>query len=167
MITTVTTSETLQNHKQKDKRMQKKNKTTIQKCAILREIRISLFYNLPSALPKFIYSSYAGCQFSLLSHHYHKAHRNFTGKLLWLSISIILCHTVHLSHRDSLLYILLIMLHIGQTGITFSARYKEHIHIIRNNSSNYRYSNHTLNTGHIYGTITDTMDVIRTGRAYI
>jgi hypothetical protein len=26
------------------------------------------------------------------------------------------------------------------------------------------YSNHILNTGHTYGTITDTMDVIRTGR---
>jgi hypothetical protein len=46
----------------------------------------------------------------------------------------------------------------------FSVRYKEHIHTIRSNNSNLGYSNHTLNTGRTYGTITDTMDVISTGR---
>jgi hypothetical protein len=35
---------------------------------------------------------------------------------------------------------------------------------IRNNDGNSGYSNHIPNTGHTYGTITDTMDVIRTGR---
>jgi hypothetical protein len=54
--------------------------------------------------------------------------------------------------------------YIGQIGRTFSVRYKEHIHAIRSNSSNSRFSNHVLNTGHTYGTITDTVDVIRTGR---
>jgi hypothetical protein len=49
--------------------------------------------------------------------------------------------------------------HIGQTERTFNIRYKEHIQTIRNNSSNSRYSNNTLNTGHTYGTITDTMDI--------
>jgi hypothetical protein len=54
--------------------------------------------------------------------------------------------------------------YVGQTGRIFNVRYKEHIHAIRSNNSNSRYSNHILNTGHTYGTITDTMDVIRTGR---
>jgi hypothetical protein len=53
--------------------------------------------------------------------------------------------------------------YIGQTGRTFSIRYKEHIHAIRNNS-NFGFSNHVLNTGHKYGTVTDTMVVIRAGR---
>jgi hypothetical protein len=54
--------------------------------------------------------------------------------------------------------------YVGQTGRTFNVRYKEHIHALRSNSGNSEYSNHILNTGHTYGTITDTMDVIRTGR---
>jgi hypothetical protein len=53
---------------------------------------------------------------------------------------------------------------IGQTGLTFNIRYKEHIHDIRSNNSNSRYSNHILNTGHTYGIIADTMDVITMGR---
>jgi hypothetical protein len=56
------------------------------------------------------------------------------------------------------------MKYIGQTGRTFSTRYKEHIHDIRNNNSNSGYSNHILNTGHAYGVMIDTMDVITTGR---
>jgi hypothetical protein len=54
--------------------------------------------------------------------------------------------------------------YIGQTGRTFNIRYKEHIHAVRTNNSNSGYSNHILNTGHTYGTITGTVDVIRTGR---
>jgi hypothetical protein len=50
----------------------------------------------------------------------------------------------------------------GQTGITFHTKYKEHIQVIRSNNSNFGYSNHILNTGHLYGTITDTADVIKT-----
>jgi hypothetical protein len=49
-------------------------------------------------------------------------------------------------------------------GRTFNIRYKEHIHAIRNNNCNSGYSNYILNTGHTYSTITDTMDLIRTGR---
>jgi hypothetical protein len=52
----------------------------------------------------------------------------------------------------------------GQTGRTFNIRYKEHIQAIRNNNSNSVYSNHILNTGHTYGTIADTMDILRMGR---
>jgi hypothetical protein len=54
--------------------------------------------------------------------------------------------------------------YMEQTGRIFNIRYKEHIHTIRNDNSNSEYSNHIRNTGHMYGTITDTMDVIRTGR---
>jgi hypothetical protein len=54
--------------------------------------------------------------------------------------------------------------YIGQTGRTFNLRYKEHILAIRSNCSRSGNLNHILNTGHSYGTITDTMDVIRTGR---
>jgi hypothetical protein len=49
-------------------------------------------------------------------------------------------------------------------GTTATLRYEEHIQAIRNNCSKCSYSNHILNTGHTYGTITDTMDVIRIGR---
>jgi hypothetical protein len=54
--------------------------------------------------------------------------------------------------------------YIGQTGRTFNTRYKEHIHNIRSNNSNTEYANHILNTGHTYGTITDTMEIIKTER---
>jgi hypothetical protein len=54
--------------------------------------------------------------------------------------------------------------YIGQTERTFNTRYKEHIHDIRSNNSNTGYSNHILNTGHTYGTVTDTMEIITTGR---
>jgi hypothetical protein len=50
--------------------------------------------------------------------------------------------------------------YIDQSGRTFSIRFKEHIYTIRNNS-NSGYSNHILNTGHAYGTITDTMDIVK------
>jgi hypothetical protein len=54
--------------------------------------------------------------------------------------------------------------YFGQTGSTFNVSYKEHIHAIRSNNSNSGHLNHILNTGHTYGTVTDTVDVIRIGR---
>jgi hypothetical protein len=54
--------------------------------------------------------------------------------------------------------------YIKQTERTFNIRYKEHIQAIRNNNSNSGYSNHILNTGHTYGTITDTVDIVNTGK---
>jgi PP-loop superfamily ATP-utilizing enzyme len=54
--------------------------------------------------------------------------------------------------------------YIGQTERAFNITYKEQIHAIRSNNSNSGYSNHILNTRHTYGTVTDTMDVIRIGR---
>jgi hypothetical protein len=57
--------------------------------------------------------------------------------------------------------------YIGQTGRTFNIRNKEHIHTIRNHSSNSGYANHLLNMGHTCGTITDTMDIKKERRADI
>jgi hypothetical protein len=52
--------------------------------------------------------------------------------------------------------------HIEQAGRAFNTRYKEHIQAIINNNNNLWYSSHILYMGHIYGTITDTMDIIKT-----
>jgi hypothetical protein len=52
----------------------------------------------------------------------------------------------------------------GQTGRTFNTRYKEHIHDIRSNNGNTGYSNHILHTGHTYGTMQDSMEIIALGR---
>jgi hypothetical protein len=54
--------------------------------------------------------------------------------------------------------------YVGQTGRMFNVRYREHIHAMRTNNSNSGYSNHISATRHAYGTIKDTMDVIKTGR---
>jgi hypothetical protein len=56
------------------------------------------------------------------------------------------------------------MKYIGQTGRTFNTRYKEHIYNIKSNNSNTGYSRHILDTGHSYGTMENTMDVIRIGK---
>jgi hypothetical protein len=56
------------------------------------------------------------------------------------------------------------MQNVGQTGRTFNNRYKEHINNIKTNNSNTGYSSHILNTGHTYGTIRDTMEIITRGR---
>jgi hypothetical protein len=56
--------------------------------------------------------------------------------------------------------------YIGETGRMLNIRYKQHIHAIRSNKSNSGYSNHMLNKGHAYGTITDTMGIIRTGKKF-
>jgi hypothetical protein len=54
--------------------------------------------------------------------------------------------------------------YIEQTGRTFytTRMYEKHIQAIRNENSNWGYSSHILNTGHTYGTIINTMDIIRT-----
>jgi hypothetical protein len=51
--------------------------------------------------------------------------------------------------------------YIGQTGLTFYTRYEEHMQVIRSNNGNSEYSNHVLNTGHSYGSITDTRKIVR------
>jgi hypothetical protein len=52
--------------------------------------------------------------------------------------------------------------YVGQTGRIFCTRYKEYIQAIRNDNSNSGYSNHILNTGYTYGSINNTMDIIKT-----
>jgi hypothetical protein len=54
--------------------------------------------------------------------------------------------------------------YIGQTGRTFKTRYKAHIHAIRNDNGNSGYSKHVLKTGHAYGSVTNTMRVLKTER---
>jgi hypothetical protein len=54
--------------------------------------------------------------------------------------------------------------YIGQTGRTIKTRYKEHMQAIRKNNSNSGYSKHILNMGHTYGSITNTMKVLKTER---
>jgi hypothetical protein len=52
--------------------------------------------------------------------------------------------------------------YVGQTGKKFHVRYKEHIRDIRSNKGNTGYVNHILNTGHTYGTLENTLQVIST-----
>lgn len=54
--------------------------------------------------------------------------------------------------------------YVGQTGRTFSTKYKEQVQDIKSNNSNSEYSNHILYTGHTCGTIEDTMEIITVGR---
>jgi hypothetical protein len=54
--------------------------------------------------------------------------------------------------------------YFGQTGRTLNIKYREYSHEIRTTNIKFGYSNHILGTGHTYGTIKDTMDIIRTGR---
>jgi hypothetical protein len=56
------------------------------------------------------------------------------------------------------------MKYIRQTRRPFNTRYKEHIRDIKNNNSKSGYSNHILNTGHSYGSITDTMEIMKIER---
>jgi hypothetical protein len=51
--------------------------------------------------------------------------------------------------------------YISQTGRTFKTRYNEHINAIKSNKSTSRYAQHILDNQHSYGTIHDTMDIIR------
>jgi hypothetical protein len=50
--------------------------------------------------------------------------------------------------------------YVGQTGRSFRIRYKEHINVIRGNKTTSRYALHILETGHTYGTIEDTLNIL-------
>jgi hypothetical protein len=54
--------------------------------------------------------------------------------------------------------------YIGQTDRTFKTRYNEHIQAVRSNNGNSGYSKHNLNEGHTYGSVTNTMKVLKTQR---
>jgi hypothetical protein len=51
--------------------------------------------------------------------------------------------------------------YMGQTGPSFQTRYKEHIHAIKYNKDISTYAQHILNTGHSYGNIQKTMEIIQ------
>jgi hypothetical protein len=48
-----------------------------------------------------------------------------------------------------------------QTDRTFHNRYNEQLQEISNIDCNSGYSNHILNTGHAFGSITDTIKVVK------
>jgi hypothetical protein len=50
--------------------------------------------------------------------------------------------------------------YIGQTGRSFRTRHREHIHAIRTNTTNSKYAQHILDTGHTYGNIEDTLNIL-------
>jgi hypothetical protein len=51
--------------------------------------------------------------------------------------------------------------YVGQTGRKFRTRYKEHMRDIRNNKENTGYSHHILSTGHMYGMLEDTLQMVK------
>jgi hypothetical protein len=51
--------------------------------------------------------------------------------------------------------------YVGQMGRKFRTRYKEHIRDIRNNKENTGYSHHILSTGRVYGTLEDTLQIVK------
>jgi hypothetical protein len=51
--------------------------------------------------------------------------------------------------------------YIGQMGQTFYTRYKENIQTKWHSNDNLVYSNHILNAGHAYGSVTKAMKVIK------
>jgi hypothetical protein len=57
--------------------------------------------------------------------------------------------------------------YVKQTDRAFRSRYKEHIQAFRSNNSNSEHLINILNTGHRYGTIINTMDIIRTHRKHL
>jgi hypothetical protein len=54
--------------------------------------------------------------------------------------------------------------YVGQTGRSFSTRYKEHISAIKHNKDTSTYAQHILNTGHAYGDMQEVMEVIQIAR---
>jgi hypothetical protein len=51
---------------------------------------------------------------------------------------------------------------IEHTGRIFSSRYEEHRQVMINKNGNSECSNHLLNTGHTYSSITNSMDFVGT-----
>jgi hypothetical protein len=51
--------------------------------------------------------------------------------------------------------------YVGQTGRNFKTTYKEHIRDIRNNKSTSGSVQHILDTGHAFGNMDDSMEVVK------
>jgi hypothetical protein len=49
-------------------------------------------------------------------------------------------------------------------GRKFRSRYKEHMRDFRNNNEKMGYSHHILCTGHAYGTLEDTLQIVKIHR---
>jgi hypothetical protein len=54
--------------------------------------------------------------------------------------------------------------YIGQTGRDFRTRFKEHIRYIRFNQTKSKYAQHILECNHEYGTIENTMEMIKNSK---
>jgi hypothetical protein len=52
-------------------------------------------------------------------------------------------------------------IYVGQTGRSFKTRYEEHISDIRHNKEKSKYALHMLQFSHEYGTIENTLDVLK------
>jgi hypothetical protein len=51
--------------------------------------------------------------------------------------------------------------YVGQTDRNFKTRYKEHIRDIRDNKSTSGYVQHILDTGHAFGNMDDSMEIVK------
>jgi cell fate (sporulation/competence/biofilm development) regulator YlbF (YheA/YmcA/DUF963 family) len=54
--------------------------------------------------------------------------------------------------------------YIGQTGCSFKPRFNEPVQTIKYNRDTSTYAQHTVNTGHTYGNMQDTMEIIQVAR---
>jgi hypothetical protein len=54
--------------------------------------------------------------------------------------------------------------YVGLTGRKFRTRYKEHVRDIRSNKEKTGYSHHILSIGHVYGTLEDTLKIVKIQR---
>jgi hypothetical protein len=50
--------------------------------------------------------------------------------------------------------------YVGQTGRNFLNRFKKHIHAIKSNKTTSKYAQHILESGHTYGKIEDTLNIL-------
>jgi hypothetical protein len=51
--------------------------------------------------------------------------------------------------------------YVGKRDRNFKTRYKEHIRDIHNNKSTSRYVKHILDTGHAFGNMDDSMEIVK------
>jgi hypothetical protein len=50
--------------------------------------------------------------------------------------------------------------YIGQTGRSFKVRYGEQVQVIRTNNERAGYSHHILKTGHSYGSLENSLEIL-------
>jgi hypothetical protein len=84
---------------------------------------------------------------NIIQHHLQMKNDNDPDKYNHSSIYEMRCKSCNLKY-------------VGQTGRSFRIRYKEHINAIHNKKPTSRYAQHILETGHTYGTIEDTLNIL-------